>query len=253
MSAIKIIVSGNIIEVYEYEKVEVNDIKDKKDSDLKWDRKKENIEQATHRARENIRRSVLSNFTDRDLFITLTFADDVKDNIDYTNREFKKFIQRVNYKTKKVGIGFKYIAVWELTKKGRIHYHMICNLPLDFIEGDLLEGEEKYHNKENSFREMYWKNGWVDIQEIKGCDNVGAYLIKYLQKDFVSNHKENKKRYLHSVNLDKPHVISNDDIKDTLEILKDYYPVFTSNYELYYQGNVKYKEYNLLREVENCI
>lgn len=65
------------------------------------------------------------NFDDKTSFMTITFKENVT-NIEYANAEFKKFIKRLNYKlfkTKKAEL--KYIAVWELQKRGAIHYHII--------------------------------------------------------------------------------------------------------------------------------
>jgi hypothetical protein len=257
MSGIKVIVSGHIIEVYEYEKIEPpTEEKKKKDKPEKADRTEENLKQTSHRARESLRRLIISNFDDKDLFITFTFKENIKDN-ETANKEFKKFIQRIKHMCSKSKHDFKYVAVIEYQMKnnrGAVHYHMICNLSLDMIPGVLLDGWEKYHDKENKFREKYWKNGWVNIKEINGCDNVGAYLLKYLSKDFTKLHQENKKRYLHSANLNKPHVLEGEYIQDVLKTLEGYYPVFANAYETFYQGQVKYREYNLLRGCkENCI
>ncbi|GAI10009.1 unnamed protein product, partial [marine sediment metagenome] len=43
--------------------------------------------------------------------------------MDITNREFKKFIQRLRYQYG----DFKYMAVIEFQDRGAIHYHMISD------------------------------------------------------------------------------------------------------------------------------
>ena len=84
-------------------------------------RKQKHYEQT----RWEIARIVDCNFDDRTKFVTLTFKDNIQD-ITITNREFKYFIQRLNYylyhsKTQLL----KYIATWEKQKRGAIHYHVI--------------------------------------------------------------------------------------------------------------------------------
>jgi hypothetical protein len=182
----------------------------------------------------------LSNFDNGDCFITLTFANNIQDR-EFANKEFKKFIQRVNRYCKKINLEFKYITVIEYQKRGAIHYHMICNFPIGSFKGDDKQ-------KERDFNLKLWKNGFVKIKNIKEVDNTGAYLIKYLVKEFKQNHKENKRRYLYSRNLNKPCNVPNDFTVDILQELEKHYPVFTSTYETYWQGVVNYREYNLVRE-----
>lgn len=113
---------------------------------------------------------------DMNKFLTLTFSDNVSD-LYYSNSEFLKFIHKVNYHvfhTKKRIL--KYLAVIEFQERGAIHYHVICNLP--FVEHDKLSS--------------LWKHGFISINRIKDsknddisidCDNVGAYVCKYMTKD----------------------------------------------------------------------
>jgi hypothetical protein len=118
---------------------------------------------------------------------------------------------------------------------------MLSNFPIETMEGD------NRKEKEVDFSLRLWKNGFVKIKDIGNVDNTGAYLIKYLTKEFKESHKENKRRYLYSRNLNKPCEVPTDFINDILEELTKHYPVYTSNYETVWQGNVKYKEFNLLR------
>lgn len=80
--------------------------------------------------RWEIARLVDCNFDSKTKFVTLTFSENVE-SIDYANDEFRKFIQRLNYRlysTKKASL--KYLATWEKQKRGSIHYHVIFfNLP----------------------------------------------------------------------------------------------------------------------------
>jgi hypothetical protein len=238
----KVIISRHIIEVYEYDRVLFYD--EKKDKPVKdekrEDRTEEKIIYSKHRTRQNVRRLILNNFDNRDKFITLTFAENVTD-VEVANKEFKKFVQRVKRQCENL----KYIAVIEFQDRGAVHYHMICNIPVALLPGR----DDK--EKERNFQGRYWKNGFVKIKDITGIDNVGAYLIKYLQKSLDDvegvSVPENKKRYLCSKNLNKPIEVDSENMDDVLRQVRMMFPVFTNSYMSEYNGLINYREYNLLR------
>jgi len=145
------------------------------------------------RARRNIMMYAQKNFNaEYDKFITLTFKENIKD-LKQANREYKKFLQRLRYKTRK---DFKYLAVIEFQKRGAVHYHMLSDL--NYI-------------KKSEFAEI-WGNGFVYINRIKHVDDLGAYLISYIggkkskkkDKDRDFELLKRNKSYLRSNNLKKP-------------------------------------------------
>lgn len=153
--------------------------------------KEENREKVTYRAKRELRRIVNSNvgqygdeFTTK--FVTLTFSEHITD-LAASNKEFEKFIKRLNYqifKSKKANV--KYTVVPEFTKKGRVHYHVIFyNLP--YVKFDFLAD--------------IWGNGFIKINKIDNCDNVGAYISKYMTKD--NDEIVGKKCYFNSRGLFK--------------------------------------------------
>ena len=149
-------------------------------------RKQKHYEQT----RWEIARIVDCNFDDRTKFVTLTFRDNIQD-ITVTNREFKNFIQRLNYyiyqnKTQLL----KYIATWEKQKRGAIHYHVIF---FDFP----YVAKEKLQN--------LWSHGFIKINriDVDSKENRGRYLSKYFSKDLeLKEHK--KKAFFKSQNLKMP-------------------------------------------------
>lgn len=149
-------------------------------------RKQKHYEQT----RWEIARIVDCNFDDRTKFVTLTFRDNIQD-ITVTNREFKNFIQRLNYyiyQTKTQLL--KYIATWEKQKRGAIHYHVIF---FDF----------PYVAKEKL--QKSWSHGFVKINriDVDSKENRGRYLSKYFSKDLeLKEHK--KKAFFKSQNLKMP-------------------------------------------------
>jgi len=132
------------------------------------------------------------------IFLTLTFKDNVTD-LQQANREFKKFIQRLNYDLK---LELKYLTVPEV-QKGRLqkygvavwHFHTIFfNLP--FVD--------RIYDK---FRNI-WGQGHVIVKSVNDVNHLANYVAKYLTKDFTTEFDlKNQKRYFCSKELIKPMVI----------------------------------------------
>lgn len=144
------------------------------------------------RTRGKIRRLVNCN---RDLikFMTLTFNTSVVD-LNLANPIFHSFIKRLH----RLYPNFKYLCVPEFQKKGRVHYHLLCNLP--FVE--------------NSFITDLWGQGFVFLRKVDHINNVGAYVCKYLGKANFDGRYFKKKKFFYSVNLLRPVVVDNyDDVQ----------------------------------------
>lgn len=153
------------------------------------------------------------------IFLTLTFTENVQD-WKYANREFSKFIQRLNYRV----YGEKctklaYVGVPELQDRGAIHYHVLFfNLP--YI--DKTEIKELWGLGERTR---------IESEKVKSMngESLGRYITKYMMKQFYSKNKsgedvfvynkeiwEGKKIYFSSRNLYRPEVfrISNREYLD---------------------------------------
>ena len=209
----------------------INEIVDKKfiNSDLLKQRRikiqSDNKKKSDNRAKTKVKRLINANigqYGEKDKFLTLTVkANEVDRN--KMNDEFKKFIKRLKYHSKKDDI--KYIAVIEKQKRGAIHYHVVIfNLPY-IAKLDLQE---------------IWRHGFVKINAIENYEDLGLYLIKYMTKDIETERAENQKRYLCSNGLIKPTIIENIDI-DKLINSEDLKVVFTKEFESEYVGKVVYK------------
>lgn len=263
MSYFKVIRSGDVVEVYEYEKPPVlseskyNEYEKiflglKGESsiyedwlELRKDRVLERRTQTVRDARNKARRLALMNFGPGDKFLTLTFdpkrlEEEQMRSIDFVDKEFKKFIQRLNYR---LDTKIKYIAVRELHKSGRFHLHMLCSLPIDFTSED----EIRYW--EVIFGQEIWKHGFVDIKPIDHVDNVGAYLIKYMTKNVSVELFQGRKLYLPSKGLVRPKEYKGLEAVNIIRELglENKSEVFQSSYESEYLGKIVYREYNLNR------
>lgn len=230
----KAVVSGDIIEVYEYKKAILQgyDIKEyhscgrgfqASEEDKQMNRKK-----TLHRARRDLRRLVNCNIAEYSKFVTLTFREDVK-NIKMANYDFKKFKQRLETR---IGHKLQYVCVIEFTKAGRVHYHCVMfNLP--YIK-----------NKELA---TIWRNGYVKINKIDSVDNVGAYVCKYMTK-VDDDRLKGQKMYFSSRGLKKPLEIKKEEEVDNLAVAL---PPSTLTFETTFENDhntIVYKQYNMNRK-----
>lgn len=226
----KVIIAGNVIEVYEYEKSVHFGYKDTRKNSkgrgsiASADDKEKNREKVLSRARKDLRRIINCNIQKYSKFLTLTFKDNVQD-LDYANNEFKNFIKRLNYH---YGIKIKYTAVIEFQKRGAIHYHCILyNLVQKINVQELQE---------------IWKHGFIKINSIDNVDNVGAYVCKYMTKT-DDDRLLGRKMYFNSRGLNKPQEIKEPDLiaqlqRSLLNQAPKYENTFTNDY-----NSVNYRQY----------
>lgn len=233
----KIIITGSIYELYEYEKTIVGKGGHKEIKDLM--QKEKNYQNQNVRRRNNVRRLVCANFTNENCkFLTLTFAENVTD-IKACNLEFKNFVKRLkhNYKLENL----KYISVIEFQKRGAVHYHVMLNIPY-IPQKDL---------------QKLWGNGFVFINKIDNVDNLGAYLVKYMTKDTSDIRLQGQKAFFHSKNLIQPIEITDIKYPDLYESHKMIFEekikqkkctsVYESTYDTECLGLCYYQQYNLDR------
>jgi hypothetical protein len=253
MGHLRVIKSGHIYEIYAYEKepLKTNRVEEKESDIDEWfdhgrteemelsleqkqlERDLSNAGKRAIRARNTIRRLASSNFDNKSKFVTLTFGEHITD-LTEAHKRFENFIKRLKYylEKEKQHNDLKYICVVEFTKAGRIHYHMISNMP--YVKNAILA--EK------------WGNGFVKINRIKHVDNVGAYIVKYMTKDSADERLKGRKSYFTSKNnLERPVEFKGEIAKDILESLLGQKKVFSSSYPTEYLGQCEYTEYNLKR------
>lgn len=243
----KIIISGDVVEVYDYDNPVIEGYMDTKKNSkgrqaLASDEDKEiNRDKVLNRARRDLRRLINANIGVYGLpgkFVTLTFKEDMED-LKKANYEFKKFIQRLETFHKR---DIKYAAVPEIQKERfekygvKVwHYHVIFfNLP---------------YMKSKDLSET-WKNGFVKINRIDRCDNVGAYICKYMTKD--NKELVGQKSYFTSRNLKKPV-----EIKDGDTAFADALPPLALTFETTFENEynkIGYKQYNMKKvKIEQVI
>lgn len=239
---IKTISLGDIYEFYEYE-VPVKagyqkSYKAYKRENTSEETKDKNRKKVATRIRNNVRRLSNANFNCHSRFFTATFGDNIVD-MNYANKEFKKFIQRIK---SRYG-DFKYLVVLQFQKRGAIHYHMLADF--EYIEQSELE--------------RLWGNGFVWINDLlhankdSPVDNVGAYIIGYMNKNVLDKRLMGKKAYFTSRNLDRPRIYyENIGITECMNKygIDDSNLVYRNKYKSEMNGMVNYFEFNKKRNIE---
>lgn len=114
---------------------------------------------------------------DNELFITLTYKDNMRDYRRLYD-DFKKFYQKLKRRFK--GVEFCYISVIEPQERGAWHVHLLLkalNKDSLFIDND-------------SVVSKLWGHGFTKTKRLRGVDNVGAYLSSYLTDVFSEKGKK---------------------------------------------------------------
>lgn len=255
---IKAIISGNVVEVYKYGRP-VRTGKDKTVFERRVGNKPEtseevakviqekNLKDSLRRTKNTLRRLINANTgqwgNEREKFFTLTFK---KNEIDHAaaNADFRSFIKKLNYKLFKKHSGLKYVCVVERQQRGALHYHIILfNMPY-VPHKELLE---------------LWGHGAVTINAIDHVDNVGAYVMKYMEKEMNEMQSEksakvkDKKLYFASRGLHKPKEISDGTQEGKRELWGvaakvEGHEVFRKKYENEHYDTFEVIQYNLKRK-----
>ena len=253
---LKAIVSGNVIEVFNYEKPLFYEFKNKnaqhrtnRDDDHESVEKKEDIrKRSMRRAKTWLTRLIHSNVWGwmqsngepfPPAFITFTFAENLTD-IAQANEIFSLFIKRLNfqlYKNKKSIL--KYIAVTEFQKRGAVHFHcLFFNLPIG-----LVESERTTRHIAN-----IWGHGFIDTKDVDDVGKAIAYLTKYMLKGFEDPRLDGKKRYFGSRALRRPVVIRLQHlVEKIIASISLEMKIYENTFKSEYQGMTTYSKYQLVR------
>lgn len=251
----KVFVSGNVVEVYQYGlpiargyERSTSGLSGPSDYDIDLEtgeilsspeeRKLSSRAQSNIRARNNLRRLALMNFTNKSKFLTLTFRENITD-VEEANKYFKAFIRKLKKECKDEPL--KYIAVIEFHQRGAVHYHMLCNLPYVRVE-----------KIRSHWRSVVGEgNGNIDLQRIDHVDNIGAYVIKYMTKEDADPRLIGKKMYQCSKGLTKPREVIGAEADKILSQLQQNGKkiAYSNSYRSkHLDCEVVYSEYNLDRQ-----
>lgn len=231
----RLIRSGNVIELYDYEKPVIRDSGGVRrgranQAFTSKETKLENRSKTANRARAKVRRTINAN-PQLNKFLTLTFAENVTD-IDFARTAFGCYIKRLNRKYQ----GFQYVCVIEFQERGAVHFHLLCNLP--YVDVNALA--------------RVWGHGFIKLNRIDNVDNVGAYVTKYMTKENMDERLIGRRSYSMSRGLNAPQVYTDEkQIEAELESLENVERVQTSTYESEHYGTVRYTQIICRREQES--
>lgn len=165
--------------------IEFKEYYEKIKNDLNY--KKVRSERSIRRTRKNIQDILNSNLDNKSYFVTLTFAENLKD--------YEKADSRFHYFIRIKNKDIKYLVVKEHQNRGAIHYHLIV---FD-IEKDKLD------ELTNSWNYGFW---YVKKINDKYAYSIAKYMTKYFSEEKNQLVKSGKKIFSKSRNLRKPLIIS---------------------------------------------
>lgn len=144
-------------------------------------------------AEAKLRRLLHTNFTEKDLFVTLTFDDaHLPPSVEDAQKLLQNFLRRL----KRRCVGLKYIYILEKGQEhGRLHVHMVVSGGVDEDELAAL-----------------WGMGEVSADGLEFNEDGLAALAKYFTKGDAENGGKpiTWKRWVASRNLEKPEVVERD-------------------------------------------
>lgn len=230
MGYTKFIKSGNIIELYSYEKnptttghrKRVRKEADDSGTPRSRNRRPDNL----RRLRKGFIRLVRANTSTDDppALITLTMRANV--SLETASPLLTRFFQTLR---KNHGSGFRYIAVPEFQKRGAVHYHcLVWGLPEDIIFHETpyaAWGKKSYRqhtlvrryvdwaaersrdirdSRGERYLQAVWGYGYVDCVPTDGSAKLAGYLAKYMSKAMRDERLNNKRAYYPSRNILRP-------------------------------------------------
>jgi len=209
----RVFVSGNIVEVYDYEKAYSynwepqkrnggGDFADSSPIDgelgtegtpdpslrsgtVTGERRADNL----YRARARLRRLISANesaWGQVPKFVTYTFRENV------TN--YKEAVSCWTRYQRKLRTSFgkqKYICIVEFQKRGAVHFHVV-HFSIPFT-----------HDLKNRLWEM-WGYGFIQVKAIRDIRSLGLYVSKYLRKGLIDDRLISRRAYLSSRDLVQP-------------------------------------------------
>ena len=177
-----------------------------------------------HNRKRKLTRLLNTNFTEEDLKVELTYADEnLPENDEEVAKELRNFLRRLKRKRKSLGLpDLKYIVVTEKGKKtGRYHHH--CVLSGGMLLKDIQD---------------IWGKGFLRSTQLREGNRGFDALAEYMEKNLTHGDiEENEKAWHASRNLIQPKERTNDS-RMTKRKARDLYeePETRENFEKLYPG-----------------
>ena len=123
-------------------------------------------------AAEKLTRLAHANFDERDLALELDFRG-VQPGREEAIRHLQKFLRKLRGRFKKLGKELKYLWVMEITKSGRVHFHLILSGGMDRDE-----------------LEKLWGHGWANSKRLQFDRSGLTALSHYMEKSHRRDDQE---------------------------------------------------------------
>jgi len=229
MGYTSIVQYGEVTEIYEYEKPLRKKKKPKKRRKVpktKYFRSRRSVA----RAKKNFFRLVHHNVVSASTvaFVTLTLTHDA------TRRQFTQYLsdftKRINkYYESKGYPPVSYIGVPELTKKARLHLHLL----MFDLQAAHITGERVTRNLQRQYR-----RGYLDIRSATDrSPKIAGYMAKYMAKGYKSIAVNGGRAYTTSRTIKKIGVYGSNTFDEYLDLLVPDVPIAKiDEYEVKYWG-----------------
>lgn len=240
MEYTKLVQTGNIIEVFRYQRSPAICLPEVASRAANKRRGKRGLSKrrsdSINRAAVSFRRIVCGNLSKGapDL-LTLSMLDivDIRD----AYKCYTKFGSRIR---KSFGEAVAWIAVPEFQARGAVHFHiLIWNLPRYVVESE----------RDTRFIQNLWGWGYVDLISTDGSERLAYYLSKYLSKGMSDDRLIGVKAYSATRNIMRPMSINFPSaigyIQEHFSLGVDNLTVFESSYDTLWLGRCIYQRYKI--------
>jgi len=238
----KVIQSGNLLEVYQYEKAPLPvSRRPRKKAQANAYKRPRNLNRRRGdnvlRLSRGFIRLVRANLggIHRPAFITLTFERDIPLGDAWgCLSAFAKCCRR-NF-----GEAFRYIAVPEFQKRGTIHFHLLA-------WG--LDSETIANERYNRTLQNIWALGYVDCIATDGSPKLAGYIGKYMRKGMLDARLSGSKAYSCFGRIVRPVLLGGSALPFANEIwgidLSTATPLRERAFSTQWLGEAKYRSYQL--------
>ena len=143
-------------------------------------------------------RTIEENFTDQDIWGTLTYTDDtMPDTEEEADRNMVNYIKRLNYRRKKMNLpNLRYVYTTECSDRGRWHHHIVLDGDMGM---DTVERTWKLGRRNQIRRLQRDENGLIGmamyITKKKRTDGEGKYRKKWRASKGLKKPKITKNHY----------------------------------------------------------
>lgn len=209
ISTSRIVLSGNILEVFNYSQpigYQLISTGKKVEHFPRRDRDKQEITASSlSRTKNRLMRLINANCNRwpdlnhkpiKPLFLTYTFKDNLTD-INLANTYYTNYIKRLNYHHF-ANDRVRYVVVPEFQKRGAVHYHAVF---FNLVVNTRSEFRNGHHAS-------LWSHGFIKTKKIDSVPNIGIYMTKYFTKSNIDKRLVGRRKYFSSRGLHKPTVIT---------------------------------------------